>query len=474
MSHPSQSTASGRVRGTLASLSLTILLPSLGTSIANVALPTLTQEFGSSFQQVQWIVLAYLLGMTSLIVGVGRLGDMIGRRRLLIAGIILFTAASAGSAFAPTLEVLIAARVVQGLGAAILMALSLALVGGTVPKERTGRVMGLLGTMSAIGTAMGPSVGGVLIDTFGWNAIFLINLPLGTVAVLLAYRFLPSDGVFPSDERKRFDIPGTILLALTLAAYALAVTLGKGRFGFLNVSLLVVAASGLAAFVLIESRTKSPLLHLATLRDPRLNVGLALSALVSTVLMATLVVGPFYLARSLGLSAALVGIVMSVGPGVAALTGIPAGRATDRFGTTAMTLLGLFGVGAGSLLLALMPADFGIAGYVAPLALMTASYALFQTANNTSVMKDVAGENRGVVSGLLNLSRNLGLVTGASVMGAVFALASGAEDVAAAQPDAVAAGMKATFAVAAMLIGLALALPFGSRVRRAEQSCCAG
>lgn len=472
MSESLQKNPSRPVRGTLASLSLTMLLPSLGTSIANVALPTLAQEFGGSFQQVQWIVLGYLLGMTSLIVGVGRLGDMIGRRRLLLAGVALFTAASAASAFAPTLGVLIGARAVQGLGAAIMMALSLAFVGGTVPKERTGRVMGLLGSMSAIGTAMGPSVGGVLIASFGWNSIFLLNLPLGAAALLLAYRFLPVDRMLTTGDRGRFDVPGTVLLALTLAAYALAVTLGKGSFGPLNIALLVTAAAGLVLFVVVEARTKSPLVRLALLREPRLSVGFALSALVSTVLMATLVVGPFYLARSLGLSAALVGIAMSVGPAVAALTGIPAGRATDRFGTNRMTVLGLLGVGVGSLLLALMPPAFGIVAYVAPLALMTASYALFQTANNTSVMKDVTADSCGVVSGLLNLSRNLGLVTGASVMGAVFALATGVDDVTAAPPDAVAAGMKATFAVAAVLIGVALVPVLGRSVRRADQSCC--
>ena len=463
MSDPSRSSPSNPVRGTLATLSLTMLLPSLGTSIANVALPTLAQEFGGSFQQVQWIVLGYLLGMTSLIVGVGRLGDMIGRRRLLLVGLVLFTGASAACAFAPTLGALIAARAVQGVGAAILMALSLAFVGGAVPKERTGRAMGLLGTMSAVGTALGPSLGGVLIAGLGWNSIFLINLPLGAAAFLLAYRCLPADGIPANGDRGRFDMQGTVLLALTLAAYALAVTFGKGSFGPVNVALLVAAAAGFVLFVVVETRTNSPLVRLATLRDPTLSVGLALSALVSTVLMATLVVGPFYLARSLDLSAALVGIAMSAGPAVAALTGVPAGRATDRFGTNRMSFLGLLGVGVGSLLLALVPHAFGIAGYIAPLALMTASYALFQTANNTSVMKDVAADNRGGVSGLLNLSRNLGLVTGASVMGAVFALASGANDVATAPADAVAVGMRATFAVAALLIAVAIGFALAGR-----------
>jgi MFS family permease len=163
----------------LASLSLSMLLSSLGTSIANVALPTLAQAFNASFQEVQWIVLAYLLAITTLIVSVGRLGDITGRRRLLLAGIFLFTVASVLCGVAPKLWLLIAARAAQGFGAAIMMALTMALVSETVPKAKTGSAMGLLGTMSAIGTALGPSLGGVLIAGLSWRAIFLVNVPLG-------------------------------------------------------------------------------------------------------------------------------------------------------------------------------------------------------------------------------------------------------------------------------------------------------
>ncbi len=215
-------------RWALASLSLSMLLSSLGISIANVALPTLAQAFGASFQQVQWIVLAYLLAITTLIVSVGRLGDIIGRRRLLLAGILLFTVASVLCGVAPTLWLLIAARAAQGLGAAIMMALTMAFVGETVPKARTGSAMGLLGTMSAIGTALGPSLGGALIAGFGWRAIFLVNVPLGILALLLAYRYLPADRREPKADRTGFDHMGTLLLALTLAAYALAMTVGRG------------------------------------------------------------------------------------------------------------------------------------------------------------------------------------------------------------------------------------------------------
>ena len=203
-------------------------------------------------------------------------------------------------------------------------------------------------------------------------------------------------------------------------------------------------------------------------RDPVLSASLAMSALVSTVMMATLVVGPFYLSRALGLDAALVGLVMSVGPLVAALTGVPAGRIADRFGARRMTIVGLIGMAAGSFILSMMPATLGIPGYIAPIVVITAGYALFQAANNTAVMTDVRPDQRGVISGMLNLSRNLGLITGASVMGAVFALASATIDITTARPEAVATGMRITFAVAAILIVVALAIAAWSS-QRSEQ-----
>jgi len=458
--------------GALAALSLAMLLSSLGTSIANVALPTLALAFDASFQQVQWVVLAYLLAITTLIVSVGKLGDMVGRRRLLLAGVVLFTAASALCGAAPTLWLLIAARVLQGLGAAFLMALTMAMVGETVAKERTGSVMGLLGTMSAVGTALGPTLGGALIGAFGWRAIFLVNLPLGLVALALAWRYLPTPRNAAKPQPIRFDPFGTLLLALTLAAYALAMTLGRGQFGLVNLGLLLAALVGRGVFLFTETKVAAPLIRLAMFRDPGLSAGFITSALVMTVLMATLVVGPFYLSGALGLDAARVGLVMSAGPIVSALAGLPAGRIVDRFGAPRMVSVGLLGIIAGATALALIPARFGIAGYVAPLVVTTAGYALFQAANNTAVMQGVKAETRGLVSGLLNLSRNLGLVTGASAMGAVFAFAAGATDIAKAEPAAVATGMHATFAVAAVLIAGALVIATGGQAlaRRALQA----
>ena len=454
--------AAPSIRWALASLSLSMLLSSLGTSIVNVGLPVLAQAFNASFQEVQWIVVAYLLAITTLIVSVGRLGDIIGRRRLLLAGILLFTAASVLCGVAPTLWLLIAARAAQGLGAAIMMALTMAFVGETVPKAKTGSAMGLLATMSAVGTALGPSLGGVLIDTLGWRAMFLVNVPLGLLTFLLAYRFLPADRRVAKTDRAGFDTIGTLLLALTLGAYALAMTMGRGSFGPLNVALLLAAVFGAGLFVFAETRAASPLIRLAMFRDRGLSASLVMSALVSTVVMATLVVGPFYLSRGLGLEAMFVGLVLSVGPLVAALAGVPAGRIADRFGAPRTAIVGLTGMAAGCFILSMVPAAFGIPGYIAPVAILTIGYALFQTANNTAVMADVAADRRGVISGLLNLSRNLGLITGASAMGAVFALATATVNITAAEPPAVANGMRITFAIAGGLIVGAIVIALGT------------
>jgi len=461
-------------RWALAALALSMLLSSLGVSIPNVALPAMALAFSAPFGDVQWVVVAYLLAITVTIVGVGRLGDDLGRRRVLLAGLLLFAGASVLCALAPALWLLIGARAVQGVGAAILMALTVALVRESVPAASTGSAMGLLGTLSAVGTALGPSLGGLLVAGPGWRSIFLVMASLGAAAFALACRCLPTPAARTPTAPSGVDPAGTVLLGLTLAAYALAVTLGDGVFGLLNLALLAAAVAGAALFVGVEARVASPLVRLGALRDPVLGAGLAMNVLVSTVMMATLVVGPFYLARGLGLGDAAVGLVVSVGPVVSALSGVPAGRLVDRFGPPAVMIAGLVEMALGAAALATLPAVFGVAGYAAALVVLTPGYQLFQAANNTAVMMDVGQDRRGVVSGMLALSRNLGLVTGASAMGALFAAASGTAPVVAAQPGAVGEGLRMTFGVAAGLALVALALALGSRAAARRRSPAAG
>lgn len=448
----------------LAALSLAMLLPSLGTSIANVALPTLSAAFQAPMANVQWVVISYLLAVTTLIVGAGRLGDLLGRRRILLFGIGMFTVASACGTVAQNLWLLVAFRGVQGLGAAIMMALTIASVSDMVPRDRTGSAMGLLGTVSAIGTALGPSLGGVLINAFGWPAVFAFMAASGAVAFVFGSQAFPSD-VAKKPVHFTFDLPGMMVLALSLGAYALSTTLGGATPSVTNVGLGLFAVIGIAVFVAIEQRTDAPLVQLAILRDRALAAGLVSMSLVSTIMMATLVVGPFFLSGVLGLSPVQTGFAMSVGPGVSALTGIPAGRLVDRFGEGTTTYLGLLGVILGSVLMTILPGTLGVSGYIGGLAIITAGYALFQTANNTAVMSAATKEHRGVASALLGLSRNLGLITGASAMGAVFAFGSKRGGFPGLSAGG-AAGLELTFAVATFLAAVALCVALSSRRKK--------
>ncbi|MBH3424980.1 MFS transporter [Pseudomonas gessardii] len=394
-------------RGALAGLSLCMLLASLGTSIANVGLPQMAEAFTAPFAAVQWVVLSYLLATTAVLVSAGQLGDRFGHRRLLLAGLLIFAVTCALCSVAPSLGLLVAARALQGVGAAIMLAMTMALV------TATGRVMGWLGSLSAIGTALGPAIGGVLSAAFGWRALFWIMLPLVVLAYGLVHCALAAGDRQPSAPGHRPSV-------------------------------------------------------WRVLRDRVLGAGLGMSALVAAVMMATLVAGPFYLRHGAGLNPAQMGLVMAVGPALAALAGLPAGRLTERFGSVCTTLGGLLCMLAGCLVLALMP--IGAAGYIGALALLTLGYAQFQAANNTAVMSKLSADRRGVVAGLLNLSRNLGLIIGAWALGAVFAWGTG--DIHSALPAAVGQGLSMTFGAALGLIVLALLLAVTRRVK-AQQAITA-
>lgn len=385
----------------LATLALSMFLSSLGVSIANAALPALAKVFDATFSETRWVILGYLLSLTIWIVGVGRWGDLWGRRRVLLIGIWIYTVASILCGLSPTLEFLIVARALQGLGGAILVTLTVALVSESVPKERTGRAMGLLGTMSAVGTALGPSLSGVLLDIFSWRAIFLVAAPLGLLNFILAFRYVPSS----------------------------------------------------------KNGSSKQILQWKNLRDLSFAASLVMNTLVSTVMMSTLVIGPFYLSRALGFDQVWVGIVMSVGPCVSILSGVLAGRLVDRIGARLGTTLGLAEMVVGIAALTILPFFFGLPGYLISVLILSPGYQLFLAANNTSVMSQVASDQKGVVSGLLSLSRNLGLITGASVIGAVFSRALGEASnamLATVDPQAVAEATMRTFAVVVVVAIVAL------------------
>lgn len=450
---------SRQARWALAGLALAILLAQLGATVANVGLPTLMQVFQQPFAVVQWVVLSYLLAVTALIVSVSRLADLFGRKRLFVGGIIVFTAASAVCGAAPGIGWLIGARGLQGLGAAVMLSLTMAFVGDIVPKSRSGVAMGLLGTMQSFATTLAPSLGGFAIAWLGWRAMFLLNVPVGLLALWIVVRYLPN--TLPA-ERPRFDMLGTAILVATLVAYSFAMTTGQGA-GFdasLPLELLAATVAGLAVFILWERRAPSPLVRLDAFRSVTFSVSMATALLVTTVMMSTLTLGPFYLSRALHLSTAQVGLVMSIGPLVAALMSVPAGRMADRLGARPTMVVGLIILTLGCLGMAALATQRTAVGYVAAITVLTVGYAFFQTPNNTAVMAEAPADERAVYSGLLNLSRNLGLISGASLMGSIFAAASGlsvrqSESV---DPAVIAHGMQVSFSVATGLVGFSLLL----------------
>lgn len=399
----------GRAGKTTSALALSALLASLGTSIANIALPALAEAFSARFAAVQAVVVVYLVALTVSVVLAGRMGDRLGLKPVLVAGLAIFAAASFLCALAPCLWFLIGARALQGVGAAILMTLAMALMREVASEAEVGRSMGLLGTISALGTALGPSLGGVLLPIAGWRGIFWAQVPLALLALLLSALYLP-------DTARKADM-------------------------------------------------KAPSLH--SMLDRRLAPSLIINFAVAAVMMTTLVVGPFFLGSGLGLKPLQVGLIMTTGPVISIISGVPAGRLVDAMGSRRMLGAGLGLLCAGTFLLAGLPELAGVAGYVIAIAVLTPGYQIFQAANNTDVLADVAPAQRGTVSGLLSLSRNAGLIAGASVMGWVFASGVGQTDISGASAAAISGGMRLAFLVATAVMVAAAALHLATRRGRA-------
>ena len=386
-------------------LALSRLLASVGTSIVNIALPALAEAFKAPIGQVQATVVAYLVAMTIAAVFAGRLGDGYGLQRMLVTGLIVFAFASLSCAVAPNLWFLIGARAVQGVGAAFLVTMPMALMRRVASPARLGRAMGLLGTISALGTALGPLAGGLLLPTAGWRGIFWFLLPLAVLALFLTGKVRPRDaGTGPIPTQMR---------------------------------------------TIVNYRSLLP--------------NLAVNTLVAAVMMATRVVGPFYLHLGLALEAWQIGLVMTTRPLISIVSGVPSGRLVDAFGSQRILTIGLILMAIGALLLAFLPEAVGVAGYVASLVVLTPGYQLFQAANTTSALADVPAERRGTVSGALTFSRNIGLIAGTAFMSAVFVSGVGSQDLATATAAAIAEGMRLTFLCAAGMMLLAWIMAFGSR-----------
>ncbi|MDB6178702.1 MFS transporter [Paracoccus sp. Z330] len=442
----------------LVALAAATLTASLGISIASVLLPRLTATYAASIAEVQWVVLGYLMSITAAIVPAGRMGDIIGHRRMLIFGLAVFTCASALCGASPSLGWLIIWRGVQGLAGAILIALPMSIARDLMPKRQLGMAMGLLGTMSALGTALGPSAGGLVVAAAGWQLAFhLLALTSGATLVLAVVFVRPAPHEAGHDVSS-LDLPGTVFLAIAVAVYALATSGNAGGFPVGPKILIPLAALCIILFLAIERRAAAPLVPVGLLLTGATGAALLMNLFVGTIMMSTLVIGPFFLAFHLGLDDAEIGLVLAIGPVIGAIAGLPAGRLTDWLGAGRTTLIALIHMTFGLLCLALFPRMIGLGGYVLAMAILTPSFQLFLAANNTAVLAAAASRQRGLLSGLLGLSRNLGLMSGASVMSALFVTYLGAASVEQVAPADIAFAFSATFTTAAGLAAVTLVI----------------
>ena len=446
----------------MATVATGVILATIDGSIVNVALPTLVDFFDTSFATIQWVSLGYLLTLATLTLLVGRVGDIVGKRRIYNAGFIAFTAASVLCAFAPTIGFLIGFRVVQALGATMVLALGISILTESFPPTERGKALGYIGTAVSLGIVTGPVVGGVLIETFDWRSIFLVNLPVGIIGTVLAFRYVPD---VPPVPGQKMDFWGAGLLSSGLLSLSLALTLGQER-GFDDTLILTLLAAFIVLafiFVRVELSTESPMIQLRLFRNPLLSVSVASGFLVFAALSATFFLLPFYLEGVLGFEIGQVGLLLGAGPLVLGVVAPISGTLSDRWGIRSLTLGGLFILTAVYLAIQVLSTETTWWEYVLIAVPLGAGVGIFQSPNNSAIMGSIPREYSGVGGGLLNLTRLLGQITGIAVLGSVWAsrvLAVSTAPVpgnnaSAAAGTAQVEGLHFTFAIAAALIGSA-------------------
>ncbi|MEX3013952.1 MFS transporter [Gymnodinialimonas hymeniacidonis] len=454
-------------RATLIGPSLSVALASLGTSTAAVTLPELSYDFRGSSLDTTFVVSAYILATTAFIVPVGRAGDLFGKRVTLVFGLCLFMFGAALAFYAAALPVLVASRLIQGAGAAAMMAMPLAQVRDTVATSQVGRWMGMMGTLSAIGTASGPALGGAIVASFGWRAVFVLQIPVAGIALALCLIFLKD--CKHADTGTKIDFGGAGTLAVFIAAITFFISDMTGGFDAVTFLLLAVTLIAYAGFSAVEHRTSTPILPLELLKSPHLRLSLVMNAIVSLVMMGILVVGPFFLTVGLGLTTDQMGLAMSVGPIASALCGVPAGRLTEKIGSGRAVMIGGLAVTIAAAAMAGLPFMFGLGGFIAAFMLLSPSYQVFLAALNTSVMENALEKDRGVTSGVLNLSRNFGFILGASAISGVFWSLAGLDAGIADEAQRIRLAMAGTFALCSGLAsGVALLAILAARLKADE------
>lgn len=464
----------GRKWYVMAAVASSTFLSTVDGSIVNVTLPTLVRDLDTNFATVQWVILAYLLAQTTLLLSVGRLGDMLGKKSIYTAGIVVFTLGSLLCGLAPSIYWLIAFRALQAIGAAMTLALGMAIVTEAFPPTERGKALGFNGTVVSVGIVVGPTLGGLILDALSWHWIFFVNLPVGIVGTLLAWRFIPASR---PEGQQQFDFRGAVALFIALLSLLLALTWGQ-QAGFTAPRILALFATSavfLVLFLMIEWRALEPMVDLRLFRNKTFSTNLLMGLLVFVTIAGATLLLPFYLDNMLGYAPRQVGLLMALIPIFLGVIAPLAGAISDRVGTRPISMLGLVIAIAGYLVMSRFDAETGLLVYALGVMPLGIGMGFFQSPNNSAIMGAAPRERLGVASGLLAISRTLGQTTGIAVLGALwagrvaaYAGAMPPDGATAAPLSAQIAALEDTFLVMAALVGAALLLSLWALVRERQ------
>ena len=390
-------------------------------SIVNVALPTLSREFDKSPDVVVWATLASSLMVTGITLTAGRAGDLYGRKRLYIAGWVIFTLGMGIAGFAQNIEQLIAFRFFQAIGVALAIANGNALVTEAFPAEERGQALGTTGAVVGAGLMTGPIAGGLILEAFSWQAIFWLRVPIGLMAMTLAMLFIrPSTGSAEAGSR-RLDIPGAITLFATLSTALLAVNRGTawGWGSPVILGLFAISATSLALFLRVEARAASPVVSLALFKVRAYAVGVGSLSLNFLGQSSVTFLMPFYLQQVRDFSTGETGFVIATVPLMMLLLSPISGRLSDRYHFQHQTTLGIALVSVGLLSLATIHADTAVPLIMARLAIVGIGTSMFMSPNSASIMGSVPRERLGTASASVATARNIGNAAGLAMASAV-------------------------------------------------------
>jgi EmrB/QacA subfamily drug resistance transporter len=410
----------------LAIVAVGVFMATLDSSIVNISLPAIASSFGVPLSgAVEWVIIAYLVVTAAVLLSVGRLADMIGRKPIWIAGLIIFTSGSAICGAAPTLGFLIAARALQGLGGALLMAISPAMLTTAFPANERGRALGLNAVVVALGVSAGPTLGGIITTNFSWRWIFYVNVPIGIIGFIAALLVL-------KERRHRgqgkFDPLGAIFLGVGLAAITLGLSFGQewGWTSPLLITTLAVGVASLITFYITEKRVSNPIIDLSLLRE-RVFLSANLSLILSFLaLFAVSFMLPFYLEELRGFSTEVAGFLLTPLPLMIAIFAPVSGALADRIGTRWLAAGGLTIACIGLVFISQLNAQTPILGIIWPLCVTGLGQALFQSPNNSALLGAAPKGRQGVASGFLATGRVVGQSLSVALSGAIFTGLGGA------------------------------------------------